>query len=174
MIFEVTHHMALIPPLWLGVLHYYGQRRSVLWWTVALVLSVSWLADTAAHWVDPWLVSACYPAVQALVLAGVVLPRSALWRFAVLVLSTTVATLVWRGGPHPEVLAHTVAWMGLMVLAWPHPIRVPVLVTFGLGWLAWLGYNMLPAWGTWGVYQSVRATGLGVFCWATAPQRVRA
>jgi hypothetical protein len=62
-----------------------------------------------------------------------------------------------------------------MVMAWSHrAIRLPVLITFGLGWLAWLGYNMLPAWSTWGVYQSVRACGLGVFCWATAPHRVPA
>lgn len=167
--------MALLPLLWLGVLAWYGQQRGVLWWTLALVLGVSWMADTAAHWVDPWLVSALYPAVQACVFASIVLPSPALEHFVGLVSLATALAIHWRGGPHPEVLAHTVAWTGLVMITWPHrEIRLPVLVTFGLGWLAWLGYNMLPAWGTWGTYQGVRALGLGVFCWATAPQRVHA
>lgn len=172
---EVAHHMALIPLLWLGVLAYYGQRRGVLWWALAVVLSVSWIADTAAHWVDPWLISALYPAVQALVFACIVLPPPALRRFAIIISLATGMAVYWRGGPHPEVLAHTVAWAGLVVIAWPHRLlRSPILTTFGFGWLAWLGYNFAPSWLTWGAYQSVRALGLGVFCWATIPHRVRA
>lgn len=167
--------MALLPVLWLAGLAWHGQSRGVLWWTLAVVLGVSWVADTAAHWVDPWLVSALYPAVQALVFAGVVLPQPALGRFAIIVSLAAGMAILWRGGPHPEILAHTVAWTGLIMLAWPHKaIRLPVLVTFGLGWLAWLGYNFVPSWLTWGVYQSVRAVGLGVFCYATLPQRVHA
>lgn len=175
LISEVTHHMALLPMLWLGVLAWHGHSRGVLWWTLAVVLGVSWLADTAAHWVDPWLVSALYPAAQALIFACVVLPSRALGRFAIIISLVSGLAVTWRGGPHPEILAHTVAWTGLVTMAWPHrAIRGPILVTFGLGWLAWLGYNFAPSWLTWGVFQSVRALGLGAFCWVTLPQRVRA
>lgn len=172
---EVAHHMALLPLAWLGWLASNGHRRPVLWWALALVLSVSWIADTAAHWVDPWLVSALYPAAQAVVLGMVLLPGFALGNLLWIVLGATAVPLLWRSEAHPEVFAHTVAWTALVVIAWPHrDLRAPVVVTFGLGWLAWLGYNMLPSWGTWGAYQGVRALGLGAFCWATLSQRVRA
>lgn len=175
LISEVAHHMALLPLLWLGVLAFYGHRRAVLWWTVALVLSVSWMADTAAHWVDPWLVSAFYPLAQAAILGIVLLPRPALWRFLAAVFGVGVATMLLGGITRPEMFAHTMAWAGMVMIAWRHrPIRAPIVTTFALGWLAWVAYSIAPGWGTWGLYQGVRAAGLGVFCWASAPQRVRA
>lgn len=168
--------MALLPLLWLAGLAWHHQRRSVLWWALACVLSISWVADTAAsQGADPWLVSACYPAVQALALAVVLLPPRALGRFAALILAATILPLLYRGVAHPDVFARTACWAGLLTIAWPHKtIRLPILVTFGLGWVAWLGYNFAPSWLSWGAYQGVRALGLGVFCFATLPQRVRA
>lgn len=175
MIQEVAHHMALLPLLWLGGLAFHGHRRPVLWWALAVVLSVSWVADTVAHVVNPALVSALYPALQTIVLGVVLLPTRALGRFAVLILAATIGPLLYRGVAHPDIFARTACWAGLLTIAWPHrEIRLPVLVTFGLGWLAWLGYNFLPSWGTWGTYQAIRALGLGTFCWATLPVRVRA
>lgn len=170
--------MALMPLFWLGVLWYYGQRRSALWWALALVLLVSWGADTwAAQYPrgDPriWTVSAFYPLVQAAIFGIVLLPTPALWRFLALLGVTGLAVGFWRATP--DVLGRTVAWTAILVLAWPYrAIRLPVLVTFGLGWLGWLAYSFTPGWETWGAYQGTRALGLGVFCWCTAPQRVRA
>lgn len=170
---EVTHHMALLPLLWLGVLAQLGQRRSALWWAFALVLAVSWVADAFAHWVDPWLLSTIYPAVQALVLASVLLPLPALLRFAGVLSLTGALAVLLVGVGQPDVFLHTVAWTGLVVIAWPHPeLRWPIAISFGLGWLAWVAYSIAPGWTTWGIYQSVRAVGLGVFCWATVPQPV--
>lgn len=164
--------MALVPMLWLGVLAFYDQRRSILWWTLALVLGVSWMADSAAHWMNPWTVSAFYPLVQAAIFGIILLPTPALWRFLGLLAVTGLGVGLWRATP--EVLGRTVAWTGLLALAWPHrELRAPVLVTFGLGWLGWLAYSFAPSWPTWGVYQGIRALGLGVFCYATAPVRVR-
>lgn len=167
--------MGLLPLAWLGVLSSFGYRRTALWWALAIVLGCSWFADTAAHWLDPWLVSMAYPAVQALVLASVLLPSPALWRFiGVLGVTGIIATLL-SGVGQPDVFLHTVAWTGLVVIAWHYQeLRVPVAVTFGLGWLAWVAYSIAPTWGTWGTYQGIRALGLGAFCWASAPARVRA
>src|SRR5260221_2594102 len=101
--------MALLPLLWLGVLAYYGQRRSVLWWTLAIVLGVSWLADTAAHWVDPWLVSALYPGVQAILLGLVLLPSPAVWPFTGAIGLGNFGPMLCRGLPHPEFISPTLS-----------------------------------------------------------------
>lgn len=172
---EVTHHMALVPLLWLGVLAYYGQRRSPAWWALALVLSVSWLADTAAHWVNPWLVSAIYPMAQAVLLAAVLVPNPGVWRFAGIVAAVGGLAFASRGIVQPDVFLHTVAWAGLLVVAWPQrPLRPTVVATFGVGWIGWLLYSIAPTWETWGLYQGIRAFGIGLLCWATAPQLARA
>lgn len=166
--------MALIPLLWLGCLRYCGQHRSPLWWALALVLAISWVADTVAHVVDPWLTSAIYPLLQALILSIVLLPRRALIRFAAVFLGIGVLTFWLSGATHPEVIGRTIAWSGLLVVAWPHQaIRWPVMITFGLGWLGWIAYSISPGWGTWSVFQGIRALGLGSFCWVTAPKLVR-
>jgi len=163
--------MALLPLLWLGLLWYYGQRRSPLWWALAIVLAVSWLADTLAHFVDPWIVSAIYPLVQALLLSVVLLPRRDLHHVAAVLLGIGALTL-WLGGTtHPEVIGRTIAWTAVLVVAWPHQaIRWPVVITFGLGWLGWIAYSLHPGWTTWGAFQGIRAVGLGSFCWVSAPK----
>jgi len=166
--------MGLLPVLWLGVLASAGHRRSPLWWALGITLSLSWVADTAAHWVDPWLVSSLYPIAQTLVMGIVLLPASRLGRFVAAVAVTTGLALLLAGTGHPEVLIHTVCWTGILVLAWPYrEIRGPTVWTFGVGWLAWVAFASLPTFATWGVYQAIRMTGLGVFCYATAPHRVR-
>lgn len=172
---EVAHHMALVPLLWLGVLAYYGQRRGVTWWMLAMVLGISWAADSAAHAFDPWLVSALYPAFQAAVCAAVLVSSPAFWDVLALLVTTALFPLWMRGTAHPDMISHTVAWTTLVAIVWPQrALRVPVLVTFGLGGLGWLVYSFSPSWGTWGTFQGIRAIGIGTFCWATAPSRVRA
>lgn len=170
---EVTHHMALVPLLWLIVLAYYGQPRSAAAWGLGMVLGISWVADTAAHWMDPWLVSAIYPLAQAVLLAVVLLPYAAAWRFAGTVLAVGALALVSRGVERPDWIIHTVSWVGMGLIVWRSRgrLRLAVLSSFGLGWLGYLGYAFAPSFPTWGMYQGIRALGLGVFCWATAPAR---
>lgn len=174
LISEVTHHMALLPVVWLALLQHSGQRRALIWWVLALVLGFSWLADTVAHWASPWLVSALYPLAQAVTLATVLLPFAAAWRFAAALLSAGAVVLWVRGIEHPDTAVHTVAWVGILLMLWKQRgrLRLTILSAFGLGWLGYLGYALAPSWPTWGVYQGIRATSLGIFCWATAPRRV--
>lgn len=174
MIFELAHHMALVPLLWLGLLAYYGQRRSPLWWALGFVFAVSWLADTWAHFIDPWLVSAIYPMLQAVIFGVVILPPKALGRFVASLGLIAGIAFGLRGIGRPEVFLHTVAWMGLCWLAWPiRELRFPVLLGFGVGWLGWIVYSIAPGWPSWGIYQGIRAIGMGGFCWASAPRLVR-
>lgn len=160
--------MALVPLLWLGVLAYYRQPHSALWWAVALVLGISWIADTAAHWVDPWTVSRVYPLAQAGVLGLVLLPPAQLRR---LVIVLAGAGLVAAQTTGPDLVTHTVAWSGIVLMLWQ---RRALVTIFAMMWLGWAAYTIAPAWWSWGVYQGLRAGGLGLFCWASAPVRVRA
>lgn len=164
--------MALLPVAWLGVLATTGRQRGALWWTVGLAFSLSWVADTAAHWLDPWLVSRVYPLAQALVVGVVLLPADRLWRLLGVLALTAVLTLSTTG---PDVLAHTVAWTGIVAIVWPptDAVRRMTAFTFVGLWLGWVAYTIAPTWATWGVYQGLRAVGLGMFCWASAPARVR-
>jgi hypothetical protein len=171
--FVLAHHVSLVPLLWLGALTYYGQRRSVLWWMLALMVGVSWMADTAAHWVDPWLVSRTYPLAQALVVGVVLLSADRLWRLAV-ILGT--AWLIAASTTGPDILTHTVAWTSILVMVWPATDvarRTAALLVLST-WLGWIAYTIAPGWWSWGIYQGLRASGFGLFCWQSAPHRVRA
>lgn len=176
LITEVTHHMALLPLLWLVILDQYGHHRAVIWWALAVVFGLSWLADTLAHSFPPWLISALYPLAQAVTLAAVFLPIAAAWRFTGAILSVGAVAICVHGIERPELVTHTVAWVGILLMMWQQRgrLRAAILTGFGLGWLGYLAYAFSPSWPTWGVYQGIRAASLGVFCWATAPQRVRA
>lgn len=171
--------MALVPMLWLVMLRAGGWRRPLLWWVLAGVFAISWSADTASHWVPLWLVSSLYPIAQVTLLGAALLPRAE-WRpFCWWFGTAALVDLLFAGLGAPELFLHTLAWGALVLIVWRHPetqmLRLPVAVSFGLGWLGWIAYLLAPGWATWGTYQGVRALGLGVFCWSTlrAPQLVR-
>lgn len=176
---EVTHHMALGPLLWLVLLRAGGQRPAFLWWILAGVFGISWLADTASHWVSWWVVSGLYPIAQVTLLAAALLSRAEWLPFCWWFGAAALLDLLLAGLGTPELFVHTLAWGALILIVWrhpeSHPLRLPVMVSFGLGWLGWIAFLVAPTWGTWGAYQSIRALGLGVFCWASvkAPQPVR-
>ena len=76
-------------------------------------------------------------------------------------------------GDGPDLLLRTVAWLGIVAIVWRLPVPrlwLALGTTFGLGWVAWLGYVLSPGWPSWGVYQGVRAVGIGLFCWAAVGQ----
>lgn len=170
LISEVTHHLALTPLLWLGALSYTGKTIRSEWWLLALVLAVSWIADSAAHFIDPWFVSALYPIAQAVLVAAVVLSPVAAHRFILAILAIAVVSISWNGVGRPDLFIRTICWVGIMLMLWPlgSSIRVIAFSAFGLCWLAWIGYSMSPSWTTWGLYQGVRAATDGAFCWASA------
>ena len=165
---EVTHYLALLPLLWLVILTQCGQRRSVLWWLGASVLAVSWVADSLAHVVDPWLVSGLYPLAQLWLVGLAVLPKPVARRLLIGVLGLAIILAAFRGEARPDVLIRAVCWMGVVVILWDSPLRMTVVLSFGVCWIAWLVYSLTPGWTTWGIYQSIRAAGDGVFCYASA------
>lgn len=172
---EIAHYMGLIPLLWLSVLKSQGHRRSVIWWGLAVVFAVSVVANTAAHFLDAWVISAIYPIAQAIILGVVILPIEAAARWAVLVIGAGLAAWSIRGVAHPEIFVHTVAWVGmiLIIARYPGQFRQVVVSAFGFGWLAWLIFTLdRESLTAWAFYQGVQAANLGAFCWATVPPRV--
>lgn len=174
-VFAFAHHMALLPLAWLLALRICGERRSAAWWWIAGAFGVSWLADTAAHWISPWIIGAVYPITQAVMIASVLLPRWEAVVFALVVIAVGIAETLIQGRTEltsPNVLLRTVAWGGVALIARGHGrLTLALLTAFGLGWAAWMAYAITPGWPSWGVYQIVRATSLVLFCWASFGRR---
>lgn len=160
---NIAYALGLVPLAWLLLLRSASVRRGTAWWWLAGAFGVSWLADTAAHWVNPWLVSAVYPVSQAALIAAVFASRVEAQRFlSIMVLAGLAAVVV-----DATILLRTVAWGGIVGLLWPFPkgpLRTALLLAFAGGWLAWVGYLLDPGWPSWGIYQGVRAGSVGVFC----------
>lgn len=170
MIFEAAHYLALVPWLWLVGLHFTGRGRGVEWWWLATAFAVSWVADWVAHRYGAGPISPLYLVTQAGIFAAVLLPRKAtLWFLGLLVVIGGIAFLT-HPLTRPDWLVHTVAWLGLVGSVYPLKalgrLRLALLVSFGLGWVAWMSYVLAPGWASWIAYQSVRAAGIGLFCWA--------
>lgn len=162
--------MALVPLGVLCVQRGRGVRYPKIWWTVAWVLAVSWVADTFGLWLGSprnWLVSFLYPSVQAAILAFALLSVGSAWRFMGLLAAMGIVSAFSHGLVKPEDGLRTVAWLGGGVVAWdaalPKMLRYTLLVTFGLGWFAWFVFTLNASVATWAVYQVVRLGGIAVF-----------
>jgi len=156
---NACYALGLVPVAWLVALWSGGRQFSAAWWWLAAAYGISFAADTVAHWVNPWLVSAVYPITQAAFVAGVLLTRRNLYRFlGVMAVAAIIGT-----GLNSSIPLRTVAWGTVAGLVWQRPdlgrLRVALLVTFGFGWLAWLWQATAPGWPSWGTLQSVRALG---------------
>lgn len=173
MVPEIAHQMALLPLFCLAILWMVEQRRDPALWWLACVFAVSWMADTAAHWVDPWLVSAVYPVSQAAIVAAVLLKRDDALMFLFGITLIGVLSIVFEELHQPNVL-RIASWGAIVGIVYPLPlgkVRVAFLVTFGIGLAAWLLFTALRDWPTWLAYQGIRAIGIGLFCWAVAMRR---
>jgi hypothetical protein len=163
--------MALLPALWLVGRTLRGFRPGAEWWWLAGAFAVSWLADTAALWADPWLVGLVYPVSQAAVIGAVLLDRRDAKVLVWVLVGTALVAALWEHVQGPDVLVRTVAWLGLTGIAYERPalglLRTALLVSFGLGWLCWMAYAIAPGWGSWSSYQITRLAGLLLFCAAS-------
>lgn len=123
-----------------------------------------------AHRYGPGPISPLYLVTQSGIIAAVLSPRlEAAWYVGLLVVVGMIAFL-FQPLTQPDWIVHTIAWLGLVGIVYPRKalgtLRWALLVGFGLGWLAWMGYVLAPGWASWITYQSVRAVGIGLFCWA--------
>lgn len=177
MLTEVTHWMGLVPLTWLVALRVTGRPRDVAYWWIALAFSVSWIADTLAHWVNPDVAGNLYPLTQAALIGATLLTKTDRW-FFLLVLTNVGIGAVFFGARY-DVFLSTVAFGTITGIVWDRPalgwLRASLLAYCGLGLVAWWAYSAFPwftvwpierGWFTWGLYQACRAAGLALFCYA--------
>lgn len=169
---ELAHQMGLIPLVWLAVLRLRGRSIGLAWWWLAAAFFVSWLADSAAHWVDPDLAGNLYPITQAALVGAVLLDRLEAMQFVCALVIVGIVAVLWHGPLGIDVLLRTVAWGAVTIIVWrlplPGRLRASLLVTFGLGWLCWMAYASAPGWWSWSIYQAGRALGIALFCMAAS------
>ena len=168
MIFEVMHQLGLLPLAMLAALQLAGRRYDPVYWWLGIAFGVSWLADTAAHWISPPLVSVVYPVSQASIVVAVLLPRAHAAFVLAIVVLVAIGVVVFRGVDSPEALIRATAWGAIIAALLPAStlgfLRTILLFYYGLGLLAWLGYVAAPGWVAWGIYQGTRVLGIGGFC----------
>lgn len=166
MTYEVAHGLGFVPLLWLvGRLETRAE-----WWWLAAALSVSAFADTAAHWIAPWVVAAVYPVSQAALIAAVLTSRQDARLVLAVLVAVALMAIPTDGFGASGVLVDTVAAGVVVGIVWPLKalgrLRLALLVMFGGGWLVWLGYLFAPSFEAWAAYQAVRLAGVVLFCWA--------
>ncbi len=168
---EIAHQMSLLPLTVLSGLRLGGHRCDPAYWWIAGAFAVSWLADTAAHWVNPWTVTLVYPITQSTIILAALLPRQATMRWLLVVGGVAVLAVVLDDTRGPDLLLHTVAsiavvWAVFEEWTLPSRLRAALLVYFGVGWLTWLIHAEWLVVATWYPYQLARLAGLGLFCYA--------
>ena len=126
---------------------------------------MSWVADWASHWTGTFPVGPLYVLVQTALIVWAVAPHQVAAYFISLLCGITASTYLTRPADQPDILVHSVAWLGLLTFCWRSRFRVPLRLAFGLGLLAWWGYVLEPGWTSWLSYQSIRFIGIGSFCW---------
>ena len=159
--------MALVPLLWCLVRR---EERSAWWW-IAGAFFVSWLADGATLIGYPtWIPATVYPVSQAAIVTLVLASRREAATYIGLLVVVGIVTVLTEGVTGPTLFLETVAAGIVVGVVWDKPLgflRWTLLVAFGIGWLAWVGYVIAPGWTSWSVYQAVRAVSLVMFCWAS-------
>jgi hypothetical protein len=158
------------------VLHARGERRGAEWWWLASAFAVSWVADTLAHWANPWAIGIVYPIAQGVVVAAVLSSKERAAEILGVAVAVAVAVILTAGVDSPDILVRSVAWLPLVWIvartpSLPARLRACIAVYFGLGWVTWLVHVKWLVVATWYPYQGARLVGLAMFCWATMAPR---
>lgn len=176
---KVAHAVGLLPLIWLAGLTawrtlWQREKPSVEWWMVALGYGVSWFADSVALNGDPYRLLAynSYSLMQGSLILTVIQPKRL--PLALIVWTVVGMLSVVLLGPQTLWPLHTVVWLWLAVTAWRQGgtgtisdhLALALLVSFGAGWMFWLGFQWSPTFETLGAYQCTRIIGTTLLLWA--------
>jgi hypothetical protein len=170
---EVSHQVnGLTPVLWLVWLTVRKHRPGAELWWLSGAFTTAWVADTVSHWTGVEFVAVLYPVAQGIFVGLVLLDRWESLTLTAMLGFVGIAALFWRGIDPFNPLLPVVAWGAITGIAWRYEalgrLRLCLLVTFGLGLLAWIGYLWEPGLDSWGIYQFTRFAGAILFCWAAS------
>lgn len=172
LIVETAHCMGIAPIIFVLVRDRLGFKVELHYWWLAVALAISFMADSAAHWVDPYVVSVVYPLSQAVLVAACIVPRrSAIIFLGVLVPVGIFSVLIGKdlGG---DAVLRTVAFLGVCVALWPLQslgvLRLSLLCYFGASWVYWMAYAAWPSTATYLLHQSARFVGITLYCYSVA------
>lgn len=173
LIAEASVTLGIVPLLFVAMRDRAGFRIERHWWVMAAAFGISFIADSAAHWVSPWIIGVVYPLSQASLFGAVVmLDVRKKWGFLALLLGVGIFAVLTHGVSGPDILLRTVACLGLSLLVWPlrslGVLRWSLLAYFLVGWGYWMAYVLLPGWTTYLLYQSSRVLGISLFCYAAS------
>lgn len=177
LISEIAHQLAIVPLVWLALQR---QPRHLGYWWIALAISVSWIADWAAHtdpWKYGWAISFAYPISQTVFVCAVFLHRRHVaWILALMTVAASLVVLLF--GIHgPDLIVSTLSALIIARVVWPLQqlglIRIAVLVYFCASVIAlWPRVVWLNE-ATWYPYQVVRAVGILLFCVAVSKPTIK-
>jgi hypothetical protein len=164
--------LGAVPLAWLA---YLRRRVDAAYWWLAAALGLSFVVDLAGQFLTPsprWVLSLVFPVATSGLIGAVLLARVDALRFLIMLVATGCVAALWHDGTGPDILLPTVAWLTVTGIAWQWPalgmLRLSLLVMFGGGWLAWLGYNLWPGWPSYLVFQATRLVGTVLFCRAAS------
>lgn len=168
----LAYALGIIPLLWLSAMALEGDRFDASWWWLAGAFGVSFLADSAALCgVRPDLVGNAFPIVQASIIGMVLMNRRAAGNLVGALMVIGLLAVQIQGAAGIDVILSTVAFGAVSIMVWPRRellgLRDSLLMTFGVGLVAWWGYAAWPGWLSWGLYQFARACGTGLFVLAS-------
>lgn len=116
-----------------------------------------------------------YPVSQAAIVGAVFLKRRDAIELVIALVVIGSIDALWLQAAGPDIMLRTAAWLSIVGIVYPlwqlGRLRTALLVSFGLGWVAWLLYAVRPGWVGYLLYQSVRLLGIAWFCWAATDPR---
>jgi hypothetical protein len=161
---ELAHWIGAMPLLWLAI----RRSRNRTHWLLAAAFGVSFVADSAAHWVSPDLIGNLYPLAQAGLIAYALLPLMAALNVIGFLTLVSLAAVWFGASEGRDLTLVTVADLAICAMAarvLAHDLLGAALgLSFGVGLIAWWLFALEPSWGSWGLYQLTRVVGTAMFC----------
>lgn len=161
--------LELTPLLCLCILAFFGKDRDIIWWLLACVFAVSWLADTCTLYkiADQWVISLVYPILQASIVGVALLEQRETNQLLWVLMASSVIVGTWHDVFGPDILLRTVCWGSIAGITWSRTskkLAASFLISFGGGLLCWFVLIFFQNLHAGLVYKTVFTAGLIYFC----------